>query len=78
MKNLISNKQFGFLKIKGTKDALQYVSKYIYDKLNQHTTVIATFLDLEKAYDTVNHNILLRKLYRYGIRGNILNLIKTI
>ena len=34
------------------------------------------FIDLEKAFDTVNHDILCKKIDFYGLRGNVNNLIK--
>ena len=37
---------------------------------------IGVFLDFRKAYDTVNHSILLKKMHAYGIRGNILDWFK--
>ena len=40
-----------------------------YNKLDNHDAVIGIYLDLQKAFDTVNHKILLYKMYQYGIRG---------
>ena len=39
--------------------------------------VIGVFIDLKKAFDTVPHDILLKKMYAYGIRGNAFKLLKS-
>ena len=76
--NIISKNQFGFIKYIGTKDALNLITKIIYEKLDKSTPIAITFLDLaKKAFDTVNHKILLDKLYAYGIRGRGHKLIKS-
>ena len=40
---------------------------------DRHESVIGVYLDLEKAFDTVNYEILLYKMYNYGIRGFVYN-----
>ena len=53
----------------------------IYDKLlenlDKNLNSCVFFLDLRKAFDTVNHNILLSKMEKYGIRGPVLSLFKS-
>ena len=74
---ILSEKQFGFIKKKGTKDALSYITKKIYENLDKSTPIAVAFLDLAKAFDTVDHKILLEKLYAYGIRGNAYKLLES-
>ena len=67
--SLFSQSQFGFLKNKSTEDAVIDLTEAIYDSLNSKKHHVSLMIDLKKAFDTVNHNILLKKLQLYGIRG---------
>ena len=61
--------QFGFRSNHSTSLALIDVIDNILQQLDNHNHVIGIYLDLQKAFDTVNHEILLYKLYNYGVRG---------
>lgn len=74
---LLNKKQFGFRKDMSTNDALQLFSDSIFENLDSSKPTIAVFLDLAKAFDTVDYNKLFMKLEKIGIRGMALNLIKN-
>ena len=67
--NILYNLQFGFRKNHSTNHALVNIVEDIHEALDSKSFVCAVCIDLEKAFDTVNHQILLSKLYHYGIRG---------
>ena len=75
--NILCNEQFGFRKNRSTYMAGLDVIDFITSGFNNKELTLGIFVDLSKAFDTVNHNILLQKLYHYGIRGMALNLLKS-
>ena len=73
---LIYEKQFGFRSNYSTNHALLSITEQIKNFLDAGNYVCGIFVDLEKAFDTVNHKILCEKLNYYGLRGNINKLIQ--
>jgi len=64
--------QFGFRKNYSTSQAVMEVVDSIYRSWDNHEITMGIFLDLQKAFDTVNYNVLLKKLELYGVRGIVL------
>ena len=76
--NLIYSKQFGFRSGYSTNHAIISLTEYIRNKLDDGDYVCGIFVDLEKAFDTVHHDILCEKLKSYGLRGNVNNLLNSV
>jgi len=65
--NILVQEQYGFRTKLKTDDATFHLTNEILNALNSNSSVGAIFCDLEKAFDYVNHNILITKLNFYGI-----------
>jgi hypothetical protein len=68
---------FGFRKNKSANDAIATIIKNIIENLNEKTKCNCVLLDLSEAFDCIEHNILMDKLYKYGVRDTPHGLIKS-
>lgn len=75
--NLFFNKQFGFQKSTSTEHAIIQLVDDITKAFSKNEYTLGVFIDLSKAFDTVDHNILLKKLENYGIRDCLLKWLKS-
>ena len=67
--NISYKKQFGFQKQHSTDHAIVHLVNEILKSFENNCYTLGVFIDLTKAFDTVDHNILLKKLFHYGVRG---------
>ena len=75
--NIIIPNQYGFKPGSTTMDCLVDLIEEIYTSLDQGNYAVSIFLDLSKAFDTVNDSILLSKLLFYGIQNPYINWFKS-
>ena len=75
--NILYDKQFGFRKSHSTSHAIITLVDKVSRALDTGKFIVGVFLDLKKAFDTVDHTILLKKLHAYGIRDNHLDWFKS-
>ena len=71
------NYQFGFWNHHSTNHELISITEKIRNALDEGKFACGVFLDFQKAFDTVNHKILISKLEHYGIRGLALHLFQN-
>ena len=74
---IITTSQFGFR----TNSSTDLAITSFYDKLlnnsNKNKITVSLFLDLKKAFDSVDHQLPLKKLYHYGFRGPVFKLLQS-
>lgn len=74
---LLYKKQYGFRQGSSTEMAALELLDDVASAVDQKGVAAVIFLDLSKAFDTINHDMLLKKLYTYGIRGIANDLLRS-
>ena len=75
--NIYFSSQYGFQKKKSTEHALLELTDRILHQMDMNNSPLTIFLDLSKAFDTLNHEILIAKLKHYGLNNSALQLCKN-
>ena len=75
--NILFKYQFGFRANYSTNQALTEIIEQIRNACDKGLYTCSIYLDIQKAFDTVNQNILLAKLKHYGIKGTSFDWFKS-
>ena len=75
--NLLSQKQFGFHQGHSTEHAIMQLIDQISDTFENNCFTLGIFIDLSKAFDTVDHQIVISKLNNYGVEGKNLSWFRS-
>ena len=74
---IITSSQFGFRINSSTELAITTLCDKLLNNLNENKVTLLLFLDLRKAFDSINHQLLLKKLYHYGFRGPVFTILQS-
>ena len=75
--SLLAPQQSGFRKDHSTDTVLAYLTDYMYKQMDHGQLIGMVFLDFRKAFDSVDHDLLLQKLARYGVQDRELKWFKN-
>ena len=75
--NILFEKQFGFQTSYSTEHTILLLVNQLYQSFDENKFTLVVFIDLSKAFDTVDHKILTKKLELYGIKGCNLGWIES-
>ncbi len=74
---LLTDRQYGFRKRRSTSLAILDSIEHVTSAIDQKAYATGLFIDLKKAFDTIDHKILIKKLELYGIRGVVLDWVSS-
>ena len=75
--SILTNNQFGFRSGHSTNHAILNINEQILSNIDSNRHTLSIFLDLSKAFNCVNHEILIGKMQKYGITGTPLNFFRS-
>lgn len=75
--NVISSRQHGFIGGRSTVTNLYLYTDYVLDAMNQGLSTHTIYTDFSKAFDMVNHDILINKLRQYNVKSNALDWLRS-